>query len=173
MRLLRSVFLKFVIFWVIMKLFSLFTLTIFAVITCNQTHATSTEQYEWAAKASKYCWLRFSIDFFDIDKVNEYALELKNACPTWPENSTSQSYYGKCNLDQLEKQNLLSKEARAWCGFCNAHGGEIHKSVLRDLDSDDEEIVNKAINYIYMRDDLCRAPKSYAKNHTKEPQTTS
>jgi hypothetical protein len=118
----------------------------------------SDQYYERAAKSRKYTWIHFSITHFDIDKVNEYALAFKKTCPDWPKKSNLRNWGGRCDLSSL------SEDTKGWVGFCNAHGGQIHAKVIEALNSGDQEAFNKAINFLYMRNDLCTGPKLYAES---------
>jgi hypothetical protein len=142
------------------------------------TDCLTREQYEWAAKSRKYDSLAFSITEFDIDRVNEYALEFKKNYPDWPENSTLRNFdakhsakwsgcvgYRKNWVQQECTRHRLSQEAMNWACFCNAHGQAIHKSVVNDLNGDNPEKYNKALDFLRMRNELCTQPKLYAKKN--------
>ena len=168
-------------------LLTLINLMTVLYVNCEETPQRPTnQQYEWGAKAAKkYNALRFSIDFFDIDKVDEYALYLKKHCLDFPAKSNSKNFGAGCDLT-LSKHAAWSKKLSeqgysvqkiygdiepviGWVCFCNAHGAPIEEIVKEYIKKGDSYGLNKAINYIQMSNELCVQPKENAQN-TNDPE---
>lgn len=158
----------------------LFFILIFPYLTVYGVQNQTEQQDKWAKASKKYNCLAFSINFFDIDKVNEYALQLKKQCPDWLTKSNSKNFSAGCE-HTISEQAYWSRALESqgypvqkfdenievvlvWACFCNAHGSPSKELVEEYIAKGDSEGLAKAINYIQMSKELCVQPKEYAQN---------